>query len=158
MKEIEYQVYGYWQRSGLGDIGRWPRRRSWRCKILVRRQWYFIPHSRWRYQVCNEATRVSTEPTTVPTSAVFTHVLHLLMYLLRYVRTYCTYYCTRTCTYTYCCPVRTTHWYTRYARTALLIYVRTYLNSMHVVHLLMYVLHVRTVDACAYFGENCQLL
>ena len=63
--------------------------------------------------LCNEVTRVSTEPTTVPTAAVLTHVLHLLMYLLWHVRTYCTYYCT-SCTrpyYTYSCPVSTTYWH-----------------------------------------------
>ena len=65
---------------------------------------------RWRSQVYNGVTHLSTEPTTVRT-AVHAHVLHLLMYLLRYVRIYCTYYCTyrtRTC-YTYCCLIRTTY-------------------------------------------------
>ena len=43
LKEMQYQVNGYWQRSGLGHIGRWTRWRLWGRKTLVRRPRYLFP-------------------------------------------------------------------------------------------------------------------
>ena len=92
MKETEYQVYGYWQRSGLG------RSSNTRQKTLT-----LISNSRLSMSfpgLYDEVTHVSTEPPTVPTvAAVLTHVIHLLISLLVYESTYGT--CTRT--YYTCC-------------------------------------------------------
>ena len=76
----------------------------------------------------NDVTPVSTEPTTVPTAAVRTHVLHLLMNLLMYVRTYCTCYCTY-CTRTDYILLSSTYYVLTYVRTALLMYVRLYIEK-----------------------------
>ena len=114
MNEIEYQVpvLGYWERRGLvTQADERAEGTRWSCKMLVGREWYLIPRTRWRSHVSTLKSRMYPLNLVLYPLLLYLHTyyIHLLMYQLPYVRTYCTY-CAHTY-HTYLCAVCTTYCY-----------------------------------------------